>query len=79
MKRAISSSVVVSAILAVGAVALAQSPTGFVGLVAKPVPRSLARAASLPPGVGAIVVEVVPEERRIVIDPPDGLLELNEI
>ncbi|HPW19019.1 MAG TPA: ribosome maturation factor RimM [Candidatus Aminicenantes bacterium] len=31
------------------------------------------------PFAEGIVVEVVPEERRIVIDPPDGLLELNEI
>ena len=60
MKRVISSAVVVTAILALGAVALAQSPSGFVGLVAKPVPRSLARAAALPPGVGAMVVEVLP-------------------
>lgn len=60
MKRVISFVVVASSILALGALAFAQSPTGFVGLVAKPVPRSLARAATLPPGIGAMVVEVVP-------------------
>lgn len=59
MKRPIFLAVV-GAILAIGAVALAQSPTGYLGLVAKPVPRALARAAALSPGEGALVVEVVP-------------------
>lgn len=59
MKRVISFAVALFAILALGTVALAQSPAGFIGLVAKPVPRSLARAAALEPGVGAMVVEVL--------------------
>jgi serine protease Do len=49
-----------AAVLALAVGALAQSPSGFLGLVAKPVPRELARAAALHSGEGAMVVEVVP-------------------
>lgn len=58
MKRALRV-LVVTSVFAVAASALAQSPTGYLGLVAKPVPRALARAAGLAPAEGAMVVEVV--------------------
>jgi len=58
MKRMISVLVGVG-VLVVAGLCLAQSPSGAVGLVAKPVPRDLARAAGLQSGVGAMVVEVV--------------------
>jgi serine protease Do len=59
MKRVIRLAVA-SAVLTLAAAAIAQSPTGYLGLVAKPVPRALARAAGIQQGDGAMVVEVVP-------------------
>jgi len=71
MKRAIRLTVAV-AILVLGAAAWAQSPTGYLGLVAKPVPRALARAAALTQGEGAMVVEVVPGGPAAVAGVRDG-------
>ena len=59
MKRVIGLAALVL-IVATALAAAAQSPTGYLGLVAKPVPRELARFSSLRPGEGAMVVEVVP-------------------
>ena len=51
---------VLALVLAVSGAALAQSPSGYLGLVAKPVTRDVGRALGLGPGEGAQVVEVVP-------------------
>lgn len=59
MKRVIRLAIA-GVVLTLAASAVAQSPTGYLGLVAKPVPRALSRAAGIQPGDGAMVVEVVP-------------------
>lgn len=59
MKRVIST-VVCSLVLVLAVASFAQTPAGYLGLVCKPVPRDLARAAGLQAGEGAMVVEVVP-------------------